>query len=144
MARTKLQPPPHCLFSTEIPIRINDINYGGHLGNDAVLSIIHEARLQFLSSLGYSELDIEGAALMMTDAVIVYKSEGFYGDILTVEVGAMDFQSTNCDIFFLLTNKKTGKEIARAKTGIVFINRQTRKIISIPDAFRKKCNKTGL
>ena len=48
MARVKLQLPANFLFSTEIPIRISDINYGGHLGNDAVLSIVHEARIQFL------------------------------------------------------------------------------------------------
>jgi acyl-CoA thioesterase FadM len=139
MARVKLQVPADLSFRTEIPIRISDINYGGHLGNDAVLSIVHEARIQFLQSLGYSELDIEGVGIMMTDAVIVYSSEGFYGDVLIVEVGVTDFQLTNCDFVFRLINKLTGKEIARAKTGIAFFNRQTRKISPVPEAFRQKC-----
>jgi hypothetical protein len=39
MARVKIDLPDKFIFKTEIPIRINDINYGGHLGNDAVLSI---------------------------------------------------------------------------------------------------------
>ena len=139
MARVKLQLPTNLPFRIEIPIRISDINYGGHLGNDAVLSIVHEARIQFLMDLGYSELDVEGAGIMMTDAIIVYSSEGFYGDVLTVEVGTEDFQSTNCDIVFRLTNKATKKEVARVKTGIAFFNKQTRKIAGLPDAFRKKC-----
>ena len=142
MARVKLQLPTNFLFRTEIPIRITDINYGGHLGNDAVLSIVHEARIQFLQHLGYSELDIEGTGIMMTDAIIVYSSEGFYGDVLIAEVGTTDFQLTTCDMVFRLTNKTTNKEVARVKTGIAFFNRQTRKIFAIPDAFRKKCEST--
>jgi acyl-CoA thioester hydrolase len=140
MARVKLQVPADLPFRTEIPIRISDINYGGHLGNDAVLSIVHEARIQFLKSLGYSELDIEDIGIMMTDAVIVYSSEGFYGDVLIVESGVIDFQLTNCDFVFRLINKLTGKEIARAKTGIAFFDRKTRRISPVPDAFRQKCN----
>jgi len=139
MARIKLQIPADLPFSTEIPIRISDINYGGHLGNDAVLSIVHEARIQFLKSLGYSEIDIEGLGIMMTDAVIVYSSEGFYGDVLIVKVGVCDFQLTNCDFIYHLINKSTGKEIARVKTGIVFLDRQSKKISTVPDAFRQKC-----
>jgi acyl-CoA thioester hydrolase len=130
MARVKLILPTYLPFKTEIPIRISDINYGGHLGNDAVLSIVHETRIQFLQSLGYSELNIEGLGMMMTDAVVVYSSEGFYGDVLTIEAVVTDF----------LTNKATGKEVARVKTGIVFMNPQTRKISPLPEPFRKKCD----
>jgi acyl-CoA thioester hydrolase len=142
MARVKLQLPTSFLFRTEIPIRISDINYGGHLGNDAVLSIVHEARIQFLQHLGYSELDIEGTGIIMTDAIIVYSSEGFYGDVLTVEVGTTDFQLTHCDVVFRLTKTTTNKEVARVKTGIAFFNNQTRKISAVPDVFRKKCEHT--
>ncbi|MFZ9695712.1 MAG: hypothetical protein ACO3AY_07565 [Chitinophagaceae bacterium] len=34
-------------YSFEIPIRITDINYGGHVGNDRMLTLAHEARIQF-------------------------------------------------------------------------------------------------
>lgn len=139
MTRIKLELPNTFLFSTEIPLRISDINYGGHLGNDAVLAIVHEARVRFLGSLGYTELDIEGTAIMMTDAIVVYKSEGFYGDILLVEVGVTNFHSVGCDFSFRLKNKITSKEVARAKTGIAFFNRVTRKFAPIPEAFLKQC-----
>ncbi len=139
MGRVRLQLPANFLFRTEIPIRISDINYGGHLGNDAVLSIVHEARIQFLQNLGYSELDIEDTAIIMTDAIIVYSSEGFYGDVLKVEVGTADFRLTQCDFVFRLTNTTSQKELSRVKTGIAFFNRQTRKISAVPDAFRRKC-----
>ena len=137
MPRIKLQLPEEFVFSTEIPVRISDINYGGHLGNDSVLSIIHEARLQFLKHFGYSEMDVEGAGIIMSDSVIIYKSEGFYGDILTVEVTAGEFNNCGCDIFYRITNKKTEKEVVRAKTGIVFFDYKNRSISHIPDKFKK-------
>jgi acyl-CoA thioester hydrolase len=143
MARAKLELPTNFPFWTEIPIRISDINYGGHLGNDAVLSIVHEARIQFLRNLGYTELDIEGTGIMMTDATIIYSSEGFYGDVLKIEVGTTDFQITHCNVVFRLTNATTHKEVARVKTCIAFFNKQTRKISAVPDAFRKKCESTN-
>jgi len=143
MARAKLELPTNFAFLTEIPIRISDINYGGHLGNDAVLSIVHEARIQFLRNLGYSELEIEGTGIMMMDAIIIYSSEGFYRDVLKVEVGTTDFQLTHCDVVFRLTNTTTNKEVVRVKTCVAFFNKQSRKISAVPDAFRKKCESTN-
>jgi len=53
--RIKLELPEIMVFSTEIPVRITDINYGGHLGNDSILSIVQEARVRFLNKYNYSE-----------------------------------------------------------------------------------------
>jgi acyl-CoA thioester hydrolase len=137
MPRAKLELPASFPYTTEIPLRISDINYGGHLGNDAVLSILHEARVRFLRQYGYSELDIDGAAIMMTDAVILYRSEGFYGDVLTIDVGVTDVQSAACDVVYRLTNRSTGAEVVRAKTGIVFIDPQRKAITAVPEKFRQ-------
>ncbi len=138
MARVKLEIPEKLPFSTEIPVRIGDINYGGHLGNDAVLSLVHEARIRFLGSLGYTEMDIEGNGIIMSDAVVVYKSEGFYGDVLRVDVGVTDIQAVGCDVVYRLTSTNSGKEVATAKTGIVFLDHRTHKVTSVPEAFKRK------
>ena len=53
MPRIKLELPEKLVFSTEIPVRITDINYGGHLGNDSILSIVQEARVRFLNEYKY-------------------------------------------------------------------------------------------
>ena len=73
MARVKLTLPDVCHFQTEVTVRIGDINYGGHLGNDAVLSLAHEARLQYFKSLGYSEIDIEGVGIVLADGANAMK-----------------------------------------------------------------------
>lgn len=138
MARIKLELPPQFHFSTELPIRISDVNYGGHLGNDAVLSLVHEARVRLLKQHGYAELSIEGAGIIMSDAVVVYTSEGFYGDTLVVDVAVGNFQNASCDFFYRLVNKETGVEIARAKTGIVFYDYRAKKSVAVPLKFREK------
>jgi acyl-CoA thioesterase FadM len=133
MGRVKLVLPKELSFQTEIKLRISDINYGGHLGNDAVLSLIHEARLQFLDSLGYTEKDVEGFGIIMTDSAIVYKTQGFYGDTAVIYVGTDEFNDYGCDIFYKLVNKETGKEIARAKTGIVLFDYDKQKVAKLPE-----------
>jgi acyl-CoA thioesterase FadM len=138
MPRIKIELPEIFIFKTEIPIRITDINYGGHLGNDSLLSIIHEARVRFLNHLGYSESNVEAAGIIMIDAAIQYKSEGFYGDVLLAEVTVTDFTGIGCDFVYRLSNKNTRKEIAAAKTGIVFFNYEKRKTATVPSEFKKK------
>ena len=63
MPRIKIALPDKYIFQTEIPVRITDINYRGHLGNDSLLSIFHEARIRLLKHLGYSESDIDGVGM---------------------------------------------------------------------------------
>lgn len=138
MARIKIQIPKMFIYQTVIPIRITDINYGGHLGNDSLLSLVHEARVRFLKHLGYSESNVEGNGIIMIDAGIQYKSEGFYGDEIVVEVTVNEFTGLGCDIVYRLTNKESNKEIALAKTGIVFFNYEKRKTAPVPPGFKKK------
>lgn len=141
MPRIKIELPKKFIFKTEIPIRITDINYGGHLGNDSMLSIIHEARVRFLKHLGYSESDVEGNGIIMIDAAVQYKSQGFYGDILIVEVTVDEIQKIGCDFLYRALNKKTGKEVARGKTGIAFFDYHNNKIGSVPDKFKEVIEK---
>jgi 4-hydroxybenzoyl-CoA thioesterase len=142
VARIELNLPEMFSFSTDVRVRISDINYGNHLGNDAVLSLVHEARLQFLQSRGFSELDIGGCGLILTDAVIVYKSQGFHGDLLTIFAAVGDFNKYGCDFFYKVIQKSGGKEVARAKTGVVFFDYNRQKMVPVPaaflDAFRKR------
>ncbi len=144
MARVKIELPEKFIFKTEIVIRVSDLNYGAHLGNDSVLSICHEARLRFLKDLGYSELDIEGSGIIMADAAIQYKGEGFHGDELIIEIGVSHFTKNGCDFVYRLTNKETQKIIALAKTGIVFYDYELRNIEAIPEQIKSKIDRMNL
>lgn len=138
MARVKLALPDDFVFRAEITLRIGDINYGGHLGNDAVLSLLHDARVQFLKANGFSELDVGGCGIIMSDAVIVYGSEAFHGETMVIDVAVADFARVGCDIMYRIQDKETEREVARAKTGIVFFDYDKRKTVAIPDEFKSK------
>ena len=141
MKAVKINLPEKYIFETEIPVRITDINYVGHLGNDRYLSIVHEARAQFLKSLGYSELDVEGVGTIVNNAVIIYRSQSFHGDQLIVKLALEDAGYVSCNFKYLLINKKTGKEIARAQTGFAFLDYKTGELKEMPGKFRQLFNK---
>ena len=135
MPRVKLELPDNPVFAATIPVRITDVNYGGHVGNDSLLSILHEARVQFLHHFGFTEHNVGGKGIIMSDAVLVYKAEIFYGVTLTVEIGVADVHGHGADITYRVLEGE--KEVARAKTGIVFFDYEKRKIAQIPDEFGK-------
>lgn len=132
MARVKVSLPESFGFAVEIPVRITDLNYGAHLGNDALLSILHEARVQYLAHLGTAEFDAATQlGFIMADVAIEYKSEAFYGDVLRIEVGPLDLNKYGFDLVYHVKNQ-AGKEIARAKTGMLCFDYNTRKLRGLP------------
>lgn len=136
MPRVEIDLPERFLFETEIPVRIGDVNYGGHLGNDAVLSIAHEARVRFFASHGWTELDVGGPGIILADAAVVYRAEGSWGMRLAVAIAADEVRTRGLDLLYRLTDAATGREIARVKTGILFFDYAARKVVSMPAAFR--------
>ena len=140
MARIKIELPVHFTFSTTIPIRITDLNYGGHVGNDTILSLIHEARVQFLKHHGYEELNMAGTGLIMSDVGIEFKQELFHGDIVTASVAAADFSKITFDLYYKLEKKTADKTVlvATAKTGMVCYNYDKKKVVAVPEEVKSK------
>ena len=96
MQRIRIQLTKPFQFEMQIPVRISDINYGGHVGNDSILSILHECRLKWLQQWNYNEMNAAGVGLIMADSAIQYRAEAFHGDILLAqlyvdEIGPMMF-----------------------------------------------------
>ncbi len=142
MERVKINLPGSFHYSTTIAIRITDLYYGGHVGNDSFLSLIHEARLQFLKHHGYTEMDIEGVGLIMCDVAIEYKRELGYGDLVKISVAANGFDRLGFDIFYLIEIlENEGQAIAgKAKTGMMCFDYKNKKKVSVPTAVIEKLN----
>lgn len=137
MARIKLSiPDSEVIYKTIIPLTVNFINYGGHMGNDAILTLCQEARIRYFRSLGFSELDYFGKAVIQADAAVVYKSEAFLGDELEIRLYVDDLNEYGLDFFYVFINLSNQKEVARAKTGIVFYDYDARKICKRPLDFK--------
>lgn len=140
MARIKIELPGNFLYKYRLSVRITDINYGGHTGNDTVLKYMHEARMNFLRSIGIKdEIRIAGdIGWIVADAAIEYKSESFFGENVVLLLGIDDLHKYGFDIVYLLKNEDSGKDIAKGKTGIVFFDYSKRKIAHAPEEFVKK------
>ncbi len=139
MARVKIQfPATKELHTVTIPVRIGDINYGNHVGNDAILSIVHEARMQFLAANGYTELNAAGTSLIMADVMVAYRGEAFYGDVLTIKIYAEEIGTISFDLLYHISTLRNGiaKDIAHCKTGMACFNYDTRKTSAITDGLR--------
>ena len=135
MPRLKLTLPTKIHFTTTIPVRITDINYGNHLGNDSLVSIVHEARVKWLASKKYTELNMAGASLIMADLAVEYKGESFYGDVLTINIYVGEITTVSFELFYEINTIRNERNflIAKAKTGMVCFNYKSKKVIPIPN-----------
>ena len=106
MSRARLDLPKEFNFHVSIPIRITDINYGGHVGNDTVLTLLHEARMKFLQHHNFSEMDFAGVGMIMRDVTIEFKKELFYGDTVDVYVTITNFSRVGFDVFYKMEKKR--------------------------------------
>ena len=138
MPRIQLTPAPHYPFATDIQIYISHVNQGGHLDNAQLLALVSEARVRFFKALGYFESGVEGALIVVGDIVAQYKSEGFHGETMQVEMGAADFNKYGFDLQFCMREKTTQRDVALGKIGIVFITPEDRKVTPVPAAFLQR------
>jgi YbgC/YbaW family acyl-CoA thioester hydrolase len=121
-------------FSTDVDVRISDINYGGHLGNDRYLSLFQEARLRYLKQFGFSEISVgNNTSLIMSQAHINFKSEVFWGDQLKIFSRISSIKTTRFIFDYLIVaNQNSEKVIATGYTEMVGFDYQQRKVKRLP------------
>jgi YbgC/YbaW family acyl-CoA thioester hydrolase len=137
--RLHLDLPEKFLFRTELTVRINDLNYGAHVGNDNLLTLLAQARIDWYRWHGFAdEKSFEGSVgHVIADVLVLYKAEAFLGDVLVIEIAVADVGRANFDFLYRVSQKGSGQEVARAKTGMVCFDFTTRKVAAIPSALRK-------
>jgi acyl-CoA thioester hydrolase len=124
------------LFAGTYKIRVGDINYGGHMGNDRALLLFHDARIHFLEERGYSESNIGGPGIIMGDAHVYFKKEVFRGDELTVFVHIEDLRSLSFELHY--TVMRGEEEVLYGSTKLIAFDYNKRKVAKIPDSFIRK------
>jgi acyl-CoA thioesterase FadM len=135
MPRLKSELPASFSFSCIIPVRITDVNYGNHVGNDAILSIIHEARMQYLQHLGYTEMQFAGVGMIMSEVTIEFNRELFYGETVIASVTAGNISKIGFTLFYKLEKNASEKKllVATAKTGMICYDYGKKKIMPVPE-----------
>jgi len=138
MARIKVTLPDKYAFSVDIPIRIGDINPGGHLSWDAMFNILDEAHVRFWNSLNLTEIEGRGISRIMADAGINYKRQAYHGQTLRVEIGIAELTARSFDLVYRVTDAGSGDEIARAKTGFLCYDYRKQKVVPVPEELKSK------
>lgn len=144
MARLTLDfPEDQYYYSTQLTVRVTDINASNHLGNDSMISMISEARARFLFEFGIEETHEHAVGIIVTDLATTYRAEAHARDQLLFEVGVMDFNKYGGDIIFRITRPRDNALVAMAKSGFVFFNYDTKRVVPMSDAFRNKFAKVN-
>lgn len=141
MPKIKLKKKNKYEFEHKVTLQVRDINYGGHLGNDALVGIIHEARINLLRSLDCSEFDLGDGktGIIISDLAVNYLGEGFMFDEILIHSHISDISSASFRIFHYVT--KHDKTIALVETGVIAFDYNERRIVELPDCFIKALNK---
>lgn len=121
-----------------LEIRVGDINYGGHMGNDKALLVFHDARLRFLESLGFSEKNIGGPGIIMKDAHVSFRNEVYLHDVLTVDVGIDNVSSSSFEMLYTVRRISDDAIVFTGSTGLVAFNYEKKKPVRLPEEFLGK------
>ena len=138
MARIKIEIPEHFIAIFHIPVRITDINYGSHVGNDAFVALVHEARMQWLQQHSYTELNIEGIGLIMSGLAVEFKRESFYGDNVEIKIGICEISRVSFELCYQLSTLRNNEPVilAHAKTVMVCYDYTAKKVVAIPEKLK--------
>ena len=124
-------------FTTQMTVRVGDVNYGGHLGNDTVLLYFQEARVRFLAHLGLSEMNIgDGISITQIESFVQYKAEAFMGEILTITVVPQEAGKLKFKLAFKIERDKDNKLIAQGYTEHAGFDYTARRLAKIPETFQ--------
>jgi acyl-CoA thioesterase FadM len=133
--RTRLGEQTIYEFSYEVIVQSRDINYGGHLGNDALVALLGEARVNLLRELNASEMDLgDGTtAIIMGDLVVNYRGEVFLFERLRFESHVGEVTRVGFRLFHRVT--RNGTIVALAEAGIVAYDYRAKRVTNLPPVF---------
>jgi acyl-CoA thioester hydrolase len=143
MPRSRLDEQPFYQFSCTITLQPRDINYGGHLGNDSLVSLIGTARAGMFHSIGLSEGDLGDGktGVIMADLSVNFKAEAFMFDELQLDTHVGELSKTGFRIFHRLRKGQT--IVALAETGMVAFDYGRRKIGQVTKTLIEALDRQG-
>jgi len=138
LSRIKLVEQQEYEFHFTVTLQPRDINVGGHMGNDALVSLVGAARADIFHSMGMSELDLGSAqiGIIMSDLVVNYLAEAFLFDELFIDTHIGELGRNGFRLFHRVTRKET--LIALVETGLVTFNYISKKVVSVPEMLLKR------
>ena len=124
------------IFSCQLQVRVADLNYGNHVGNDRMLGLMHEARVQWLHSNGLSEIDVGGCGTIMAGAAVDYRSQAMLMQHLKIDVGVGEMSNSRFTLLYRISDKESGQVVANGATDMSCFNYERQRPVRIPEGLK--------
>ncbi|WKD27156.1 thioesterase family protein [Halomonas sp. KG2] len=113
-----------------LTVRVTDMNYGRHLGHDALVSLLHEARVHAFAALGLPEWDMKG---IVADLAVQYQSEARWPDALVIETAVPEPQGKALTVYQRICHAETDKVVATARVNQLLLDLSSGRPVKVPD-----------
>ena len=123
-------------FSIPLTVRVNDLNYGNHVGYQNFFSYFQEVRMAYLGQFGYSEMDIEGHGMIISEANCKYKQELFLNDRIRISCRIEEMKSKLFIMQYQIA--KDGAACAEGFTKNLCYDYSSSKVVRLPEEFVEK------
>lgn len=127
-----------CSFSHAIKLRVRygETDQMGYCYYGNYASYFEVGRVEALRSLGmsYRSLEDEGIMLPVSHFEVDYKHPALYDDELTIVTTISELKGARLFFGYRIENAE-GREVAVAKTTLVFVAKDSMRPISPPDSF---------
>lgn len=126
------------MFSIKYKIKDEDINYGGHVGNERALLFFQMVRIKFFESLGLSELNIgDNIGVIQRNSFVEYNKELFLDDEITIQITDIQLEKNKFNIYYEVYNQE--KKLAiNGSTLLLPFSYTEKKLKRVPSIFKEK------
>lgn len=127
------------MFTTSLQVRFYETDMMEVAHHTNHLRWFEMGRVEFFRSCGISLWDMmnEGIVFPITKVSCEYKEPARFDDVITVEVTVAKLTRAQCVFTYRLVREADGALIATGETQNVFTDKETGKIIRLPDVFYK-------
>ncbi|SDJ49088.1 acyl-CoA thioesterase [Billgrantia gudaonensis] len=144
MERIRLDFPDEAIIHRHtLAVRITDMNYGRHLGHDALVSLLHEARVAALASLGLVEWDLGGCASVVADLAVQYQAEARWPDALMAETAVRPPEGKALTVYQRLRHADDDRLVATARLNLVLLDPANGRPAAVPASVRDALVQAG-
>lgn len=122
------------MFKFKYVIKDEDINYGGHVGNERALLFFQFSRMEFFKSLGLDEINIgDAVGVIQKNAFVEYNKQLFLGDEITINITDIEFAKSNFNVKYEVFKEDT--LVINGSTMLVCFDYSSHRIKRIPKSF---------
>lgn len=123
-------------FTIDVQMRFRDLDAMGHVNNAVYLSYCELARTQFYLKHAFKK-SLHEIDFILARADIDFLSAAEWGDQLVVSVWPSEIGTTSFTLKYEISDKKSGRLIAKSSSVLVSYDYQKKQTKPIPPEFRK-------